>query len=388
MENHPISKEETLALLSAMISINSENPMLVPRQKAKMKSPLFTGKYMQEMGLVVEYQDLGNNRMNTIGIWKGKGGGKSIMLNGHLDTVGVEGMTIDPLDPVLKDGKVFGRGSQDMKGGVAAMVMAVKTLIDAGVRLKGDVMITCVADEEYGSIGTEAIVKKYSADGGIVTEPTDEEITIAHKGFVWSKIKVEGKAAHGSRHEDGIDAIIKMGKVLAQLDKLENEILSQRQHPLLGRGSVHASLIRGGTELSVYPAFCELELERRILPGETLETSRQEISDIMAKLTSADSDFRGRFETWFERVPLEVDPEEAIVKSISRSFEKINQKSPQYQGISFWTDAAILADAGIPTVIFGPKGKGLHSAEEYVELDSVVNTAAIIAQTIVDFCGS
>ncbi|MCB0851223.1 MAG: ArgE/DapE family deacylase [Bacteroidetes bacterium] len=381
-----ISQKETYNLLSQMIRINSENPMLVTGSQGEGELARFMGKYMENMGLEVSYQDLGNNRVNAIGVLKGSGGGKTIMLNGHLDTVGIEGMTIDPLEPTLKDGKVFGRGSQDMKGGVAAMVMAVKSLVDAGIKLNGDVIITCVADEEYGSIGTEEIVKEYTADGGIVTEPTDEQIVIAHKGFVWSKITVEGKAAHGSRYEDGVDAIVKMGKVLAGLDELENQILVKKQHPLLGRGSVHASMIQGGSELSVYPSFCQLELERRILPGENLETSQKEIAEILERISHNDPAFKASFETWFERVPLEVDPNEAIVKSISSSYQQMNQQTPQYQGVSFWTDAAILAQAGIPTVIFGPKGKGLHAAVEYVELPSVVNTAEVIARTIMDFC--
>ena len=381
-----VSKSDLLSLLQDMIKIQTENPKLVNKPSGEGDLARFMGDYMKSFGLEVEYQDLGENRINAIGILRGSGGGKTILLNGHIDTVGVEGMEIDPFDPVVKDGKVYGRGSQDMKGGVAAMVAAVKAIVESGIKLKGDVIITCVVDEEYASIGSEEIVKHYTADGAIVTEPTDEQIVIAHKGFVWSKIKVEGEAAHGSRYEDGVDAIMKMGKVLSGLDHLDNQILTKNYHPLLQRGSIHTSIIQGGTEISVYPALCELEVERRILPGEDLRTSETEISQILEEIKANDKAFKASFETYFERVPLEVDPQTDIVKSLSASFEAYNGKSPEYQGVSFWTDAALLADAGIPTVIFGPKGKGLHSSIEYVELDSVVNTAEIIAQTIIDFC--
>ena len=381
-----VSKSDLLALLQEMIRFNTENPVLVPTSTGEGDLARFLGKYMEGFGLKVEYQDLGNNRVNAIGILKGTGGGKTIMLNGHIDTVGIDGMLISPLDPVVKHGKVYGRGSQDMKGGIAAMIEAVKTIVNSGIKLKGDVLITCVVDEEYGSIGTEAIVKEYTADGAIITEPTDEQIAIAHKGFVWSRITVNGTAAHGSRFQHGVDAIMKMGKVLRGLDHLESDILPENKHPLLQRGSIHASLINGGTEISVYPAICELEIERRTLPGENMKTCRLEIAKIIDLAKATDPDFEASFETYFERIPLEVDPNEEIVKSLTANFKAYNQKNPEYKGLSFWTDAALLAQAGIPSVIFGPKGKGLHSAVEYVELESVVNTAEIIANTIIDFC--
>lgn len=381
-----IPSSELQKLLQQMIRIESINPSLDPEGSGESILADFLGDFMEKAGFEVHYQEFLPGRKNVIGILKGKGGGKSLLLNGHLDTVGTIGMKIDPFDPKFEDGKVYGRGSMDMKSGVAAMIMAVKSIRDAGIELSGDVLLACVGDEEYSSKGTEEIIKKFKADAAIVTEPTDMAVTIAHKGFVWTKILVHGKAAHGSRPEVGIDAILKAGTVLQELSIWEHEELPKRKHPLLGRPSLHASIIKGGTEISVYPHLCEIEVEWRTLPGENAAFVNQQLSEVLDRARKKDSALCVEHEVLFERVPLEIAPQSLIVHILDQVVAARGNTDMAHAGIAFWTDAALLADAGIPSVIFGPKGKGLHGAVEYVEFDSVQETAQILAQTIQDFC--
>ena len=381
----PIPQHRLLFLLQEMISIPSINPDLSASGTGESKIAAFLGEFMADNGLEVHYQEPQPGRKNVIGIWRGSGQGSSFMLNGHIDTVGVDGMSIDPFDPVLKEGKLYGRGSMDMKSGVAAQIMAVLALKESGFEPKGDIIIACVADEEYESIGTSALLEEFGADAAIVTEPTDLDMMLAHKGFVWSKIVVEGFAAHGSRPEVGVDAILHAGKVLAGLSELEEKILPQKNHSLLGRGSLHASLIQGGTEMSIYPDRCELQVERRTLPGESMADVQEELDQLLAQIKQQTPNFQATAEAYLERHPLEISPQAPLVQQFQGAYENVLGKRPEPRGIGFWTDAALLSQAGIPTLIFGPAGKGLHGAVEYVEWESVIETTAVLAEILYSF---
>lgn len=386
MDDIIINENNLLKVLREMIKINSVNPSFTKDGDGEWKITRYIGKYLSEIGLKVKFQEIKQNRANVIGILKGGGNGRSLMLNGHTDTVGINGMDIKPLNPKYEDDKVYGRGSLDMKGGLAAMIMAAETIVNSGIKLKGDVILACVADEEYRSIGTETLVKEYSADAAIVCEPTGLEIGIVHKGFAWTIVEVFGKTAHGSRPDEGIDAIIKAGKVLCEVDALDNESLNRKRHPLLGSPSIHASKINGGTELSIYPDYCKILLERRTIPGESYETVVTEMENVIHKISKKDKEFKANFEVFFNRPPLEVSKNELIVKSLEKAYVSVFKKDPKYTGLSFWTDSAILREAGIPTVIFGPGGEGLHASTEYVDFNSVITTTKILIKTIIDFC--
>jgi acetylornithine deacetylase len=277
MNGITINRQYLQTLLNELIQIESVNPDLAKKGDGEREIAQYIGSYLEALGLGVRYQEVEKNRINVIGVYRGSGGGKSIMLNGHTDTVGVDRMEIEPFVPEYKEGRVYGRGSLDMKGGVAAQIMAVRSLLESQAELKGDIILTFVADEEYKSIGTEAVLKDYTADAAVVCEPTNLRIVTAHKGFSWIKIEVLGRAAHGSLPERGIDAIMKAGKVLTEIEHLGSRVLIQKKHSLLGSPSIHASLIHGGIELSTYPDYCKIELERRTLPGEDQTTVTQEI---------------------------------------------------------------------------------------------------------------
>ncbi len=382
-----VSEGRTLSLLSDLIRINSVNPSLVSGGKGEAEIARFLGDYMRRMGLSVNYQEIGPGRYNVIGILRGSGGGKSLILNGHIDTVSTEGMDIPPLEPTFEDGRVYGRGSFDMKGGVAAMVEAVNALVDAGVKTRGDVVITGVGDEEYASLGTEAVVKEYHTDAAINCEPTGLDVVLAHKGFAWIRTTVEGKAAHGSLPSEGVDAIAKAAHLLVGVEDMANRELARKTHPLVGSPSVHASLINGGRELSTYPDKCAVELERRTIPGETRDTVVNEMEALIRRLKAADPQFKAQNDVFFYRPSFEVSPSERIVQALRQSCVDVLGEEPEYSGTMAWLDSAILKDAGIPTAVFGPFGTGAHSAVEWVDFRSVMDTARILSRAIAAFCG-
>lgn len=383
-----VDQKYALLFLQQLIRIPSVNPAMNPDSRGEYRIARYLGELMEYFGMEVSYQDLDKGRMNVIGLLKGTGEGKTLMLNGHTDTVGVEGMRISPYMPSIIDGKLYGRGALDMKSGLAAQILAAKALIESRIRLKGDLIIACVADEEHKSLGTEALVSTYTADAAIVTEPTNLKIGTTHKGFVWAKASFKGKAAHGSRPEEGVDAILKAGKFLTALDNWENVHLPKYQHPLLGRASLHAAIIRGGEAISIYPSHCEVELERRTLPGESPDLVELELTRILSHLAERDPHFKYQLSVYFSRPPLVPKNNELILGSLSQAYQQVFHTSPETEGISFWTDAALLGEAGMPTLVFGPSGEGLHAAEEYVTVDSFLSSIEVLAHTIIHFCGA
>lgn len=360
MKDIIIKEDNLLKLLQDMIKIESVNPTLVKEGSGESEIAYFLGDYIKDLGIDVKYQKVIDDRINTIGILKGKGKGKNLMLNGHTDTVSIEDMQIEPLNPIYKKGKVFGRGAYDMKGGIASQIMAIQSIVESNLELEGDVILTFVADEEYASLGTEKVVEEYDSDAAIICEPSNLQIALAHKGFAWVKVDVHGKKAHGSLAQFGIDAIVKAGKFLVKLEELEKDSLSQKKHPLLGSPSIHASLINGGIELSTYPDYCKIELERRTLPAENQNTVSKEINELIKELRKSDKNFKADYDVFFYRPGIEISKDEPIVQSLSNAYRTAINKEPKFMGFSGWMDSAILKEAGIPTTIFGPKGAGAH----------------------------
>jgi acetylornithine deacetylase len=271
-----------------------------------------------------------------------------------------------------------------MKGGVAAMMVATARARATGIA--GDILVACVADEECASFGTEEVVKRFTADAAIVTEPSHLELTIAHKGFVWFDVTVHGRAAHGSRPELGIDAIAKAGKFLVALEELDKRLRAKPSHAILKSGSVHASIISGGEELSSYPARCVIRLERRTVPGETAKSTRAELQEIIDRIASTDPDFKASIETGLARVPFEIGKDEEIVQTLRQATQAHTGKPPAWRGEPFWTDCAILQSAEIPCVMFGADGGGAHAATEWSTVESMHALTEILTQTAITFC--
>jgi acetylornithine deacetylase len=280
----------------------------------------------------------------------------------------------------VRAGRLYGRGGYDMKGGVAACMLAAAALVRD--RLAGDVVVAAVADEEHSSIGIQAVLEHLSADAAIVTEPTSLDVVVAHKGFAWWEISAAGRAAHGSQPHLGVDAIAAMGPVLTELAELERSLAGSR-HDLLGPGSVHASLIEGGRELSSYPDRCTLSIERRTLPGEDAAQLDAELARLVAAGDGA-AQLSGR--TTLVRGPFEVSPQEPVVALLRATVAAQLGREPAVRGHSAWMDAAFIAAAGIPTVVFGPDGAGAHAIEEWVDLATVHACAETLIATARAFC--
>jgi acetylornithine deacetylase len=302
-----------------------------------------------------------------------------------MDTVGVTGMP-DGHQPRIDRAadRLYGRGAYDMKGGIAACMLAI--VAARKQNLRGDVIFTGVIDEEYASVGTMDLAKRFNADGAIVAEFTELQLILAHRGFVWLEVETIGKAAHGSRPDLGVDAIVKMGKVLTKMEKLDQNIRANPTHPLLGSGSLHASLIQGGQELSSYPERCLLSVERRTLPGETPESIENELEKLVEELQRSDPAFKAVVRRGIDRSPLETREDSEIVQALQAASAKLLSHPLQVAGVQFWTDAAVLSAVGIPSVLFGPSGRGAHAVEEWVDLSSVKTCADIYLATALDFC--
>jgi acetylornithine deacetylase len=286
----------------------------------------------------------------------------------------------DPFDGRVEEGRLYGRGSVDMKGGLAVILGSAAALRDQP--LAGDLWLGFVTDEEYASIGMDALVRLIQPDAAILTEPTADDIVLAHKGFAWLTLTTVGKAAHGSLYERGVDAIVHMGRLLNALEQMEREVFPKREHPLVGRASAHASMIMGGLGLSTYPDRCRVEIEHRLLPDEPVEAVIALWEGEIARLSAADPDFNASVEVDFTRPGYEVSQSAPIVQTLRDAYRKVTQDEPNFSGMFAWLDSAILGRAGIPTVIYGPGGEGMHAAVEYVELESVFRCAEVIAEAV------
>lgn len=381
----PIDREYAVETLKNLVRINSINPELVPGAPGEVIIAEHIARELTELGLEPRIQELKPKRCNVIAVHKGRGGGRNLMLNGHMDTVGVEGMT-NPFAAEIKDGKLYGRGAQDMKGSLAAMLAAFKALSDTGTQLKGDLIFTAVADEEHGSLGTEHIVKNYTADAAVVTEPSGLEIGLAHRGFYVFEITTKGFATHGSLFQEGIDANMHMGRIMTELDRLSRALLQGPKHPLIGPPSLHIPLVHGGQGLFIYSDKCTLSVERRTLPDETHEDVMKEMESVLDRVRKEDSTVDVTFKEIIHRDGYEIEPEAEIVQILTKTASHVLRSKPVYAGHQWWEDSAILGDAGIATVIFGPKGAGAHSHEEWVDIQSVCDTASILAETAIRFC--
>jgi acetylornithine deacetylase len=373
--------DRALQLLKDLVAVDSINPSLVPGAAGEAAVARTIAEAMRGMGLTVETQEVAPGRPNVVGTLEGRVPGRSLMFCGHIDTVGVSGMKA-PFDPVEREGRIYGRGSQDMKSGVAAMIDAARVIAESGGLAAGKLVIACVVDEEHASIGADALVTRWRTDGAVVTEPTDLQIAIAHKGFEWVEIETEGVAAHGSRPREGRDAIRLMARVLMELDALDKNLQARSAHPLLGTASLHASLIEGGRELSSYPDRCHLQMERRSIPGEAPGVAAREVDEILTRLRADDATFKAASKEMFARSPYEISGGHELPQAMLRATS--GGSAPI--GMSFWTDAAILGDAGIPSILYGPSGAGLHSVEEWVDAQSVLTCRDALVSLSRDWC--
>ncbi len=381
-----VDEKAATELLKELVKIDSVNPTLVPGAKGEEEIAEYVANWLKGLGLKAKVDKIEAKRANAVGTLKGAGGGKSLMLNGHIDTVGYDYMTIDPLKPVVKDGRMYGRGTFDMKGGFVASLAALKAVVDSGAQLKGDVVVAGVCDEEFASIGTERVMEKTRVDAAIIGEPSALQIERCHKGFAWIDVETKGLAAHGSMWQTGVDAIAKMGNVLTGLEAIGAK-LQKKKHPILGPASVHAGTIKGGLELSTYPDKCLLQIERRTIPGEERKDVEAEMEALLKGIADKDPKFKASYEITFYRGPMDVPETTDICQTIVACSKEAIKLTPAFIGGSGWMDTQIMWEKGIPAVAYGPAGEGAHAAVEWVDLDSVMDAAKVQELVLRRFCG-
>jgi len=370
-------------LTRALIAIDSVNPSLVPGGAGEREIVAYIANWSEGEGLECEVLEQTPGRPTALVTARGRGGGRTLLLCGHVDTVNVDGMD-RPFSGHHDGDRLYGRGGYDMKAGVAAALIAARNA--ATLALGGDVVVACVADEEHSSLGVQEVLHQVQADAAIVTEPTELQLAVAHRGFVWADIEVEGVSAHGSRPHLGVDAIVKAAPILAGIGGLDQRLIAQTSHPLLERGSVHTGTINGGIERSSYPAHCTISVERRTLPGETQQLFEAELEQILDQAHSTDPALQASFATRLVRDPFTVDPDQEIVKITQQAATQVMGSPPPVAGASYWADAAFIAAAGIPTVMFGPAGEGAHAMVEWVSASSIETVTQTLIAVAERFC--
>lgn len=366
---------DPVALCRAMVATPSVNPELEDGGTGEEEVCRLAAGWLREWGFDVRLEEVEPGRFNVVG--SHGGGGRRLVLNGHMDTVGVDGMDHDPFSAELRDGRIWGRGAADMKSGNAAALATGRRLAEKGH--EGELIVALTADEEYGSVGMEAFVDADpGADAAVVCEPTEMTVMSAHRGFVWVELHFRGRAAHGSRPDLGIDAIRHAGRFLTRLDEYEARLVDGPRHPLLGTGSLHAGTIAGGVTPPVYPEACTLVMERRTLPGETPEDVLVEFREVVDELAGDVPDLSVELELGLNRPGTEVPRDSELVQGLLTSIEGEGLE-PAVRGMSAWVDAALLNEVGTPAVCFGPGSIArAHGAEEWVEVDEVRAAARIL----------
>jgi acetylornithine deacetylase len=377
---------EAIRILADLIALPSVNPSLVAGGAGEEAVARYAAAYLERAGLSVKVEEVAPHRPNVVGIVRGQGNGRTLLYNGHLDTVGVDGMTISPFEPSRVGDRIHGRGALDMKGGIAAFLAVAASLARLNPPLAGDLIVAATVDEEYGSSGMAALLERVRADAAVVCEPTGLDVCVANRGFVWLEVETRGRAAHGALFEEGVDAIAMMGPILTGITALDASLASRR-HPLLGRGSVHAGLITGGREWSTYPGRCTLQVERRTLPDEHEALARSELEAIVARAAREDGRVDAAVRVVMARDPCEVAEGEPLVDLLGRVAEEVIGRRPRLTGMVGWPESALLNAAGIPAVNFGPGGGGAHADMEYVHASEVAACAIVLRELASRFCG-
>ncbi len=384
--------EELIKLTQELVKIPSHKD--VDGREKKVAEYIYD--YCIENGLEAELQTVEGERKNVIAYLRGNGNGKSLMFNGHTDTVPPYNMTIAPFDAEVKDGYIWGRGSNDMKGAIACMLICMVALKRAGIKLNGDIIFTGVIGEEEKSEGTEYIVKSnLKADGAIVGEPSNYEYAIGHRGLEWLEIKIKGKAAHGGVPNLGINAISKAAKLILRIEQELYPKLKERYNEYMGPSVMNFGRIEGGSQPSTVADWCSIMIDRRYIPGENVQTVIGEYQQIIDQIKSEDADFDAEIVRMsnnmltLDHLYLMTDPENPLVTASRESISQIIGKEPEITRRRGWTDSALFSNyAGIPTVVLGPGDISYsHTKDERVPISHLIDYVQIYSNIAIKFCG-
>ena len=378
-----IDRDALVSLLQSLVRIDSRNPGLDPDGPGEFEIARFVSGLLGSWGWDAEFHELGERRANVVARRPGVGGGPSLMINVHLDTVGVGGMPA-PFSGDHRDGKVFGRGAQDTKGGMAAVLAVAQAIAEEDLRLDGDLVLAFVADEEHESIGTAALLESVRTDAAIVIEPSDLDVVIGHRGFGIFRVETHGRMAHGGRPDLGVDANLHMGQVLVELDRLRREWSTTRVHPALGPASLHVPVLEGGRHLFVYADACHADVECRSIPGQTREETQKDLQAALGRVRERVTEFEATVQLVLWRPPYEIDPQKPLVRTALAAVEEITGRPGRLEHHGWWEDSGLLGEVGTEAVILGPTGGGLHTEEEWVDVDSVVHLAGILRRIVLE----
>ncbi len=377
------------ALLTRLIEINSVNPMLAPDAPGEAAIARYVADWASARGFQVEWIDASGgegmrNRPSVVVRAPGRGGGRSLMLLAHLDTVGVAGMSA-PFRARREGRFLYGRGSCDMKAGLAANMRALERI--AALGLRGDVLLSAVADEEHGSLGCEAMLARMRADAAILTEPTGMQLCLAHRGFVVIELILHGRASHSSQPERGVDAIALAGQVMQGIARLNQSLRERARHPLLGWGALQITRIDGGSELFTTPARCVMLIERRTLPGEESALVLSEVQAVLDQVRTHDDRLRADMRVVLARDAMETGAEAVIAQAVRAAAEQRLGRPVTQTGAPYWMDSGLFPGHAIPIVVFGVTGYGMHAADERVDLDEAAQLEDILVDSARRFCG-
>ena len=358
-----------------LVRTESVNPVLEPGGSGEKEIAALVAGWLGHWGYATRTEEVAPGRFNVTG-WCGEGAGPVLLLNGHLDTVGVEGMS-DPFSGDVRGGRLHGRGAADMKGGVACILATAARL--AAEDVPGELIVALTADEEHGSVGMEALVASgIRADAAVVCEPTSLAVMPAHKGFLWIDAVVKGRAAHGSRPDLGVDAIAHAGHLLVAFEAEAARLAGATDHPLLGPASVHAGTVSGGSAPSVYPERCEAVFERRTLPGETADQVMREAEAVLAGARQRCPELDARLEPGLFRAASEVPADSPLVRGLLAACERASVPGT-VAGMSAWVDACFLNRSGIPAVCFGPGSIAqAHTTDEWIPISEIKAAAGVL----------
>jgi acetylornithine deacetylase/succinyl-diaminopimelate desuccinylase-like protein len=381
-----IETQEVIDLVSQLVRIDSANPWLIKGAAGERKVADYISRWLVALGLDVWLEEVEPGRPNLMAVLRGKGGGKSLCLNAHLDTVGYALWRDSALTPHLEGDRLYGLGSADDKGHCAAGMLVMKSLITAHQELRGDIWLALTIDEEGTSSGTMAFVKKYHPDAVIVMEPFGfGNITITHQGFGWLDIIIEGKAAHGCAPEKGVDAIAHMAEVITRLHQIDREKYAANPHPLNGKTVFHTGTIHGGTDYATYPDRCQLGIEIGTQPGETIDDRLAEIQAIFSEIKAIDAKFKGDVQVNLARNPFLAQGHERLLDILSAEVGAELEQAPHLVGENAWGDAALFQEAGIPTLMTGAYGENFHAPQEWVSVSELVKLVNVVEKTVVKF---
>jgi acetylornithine deacetylase len=383
----PATEHDVETLLTDLVKIDSVTPWLIPDGAGEGEIARFIAAWLAGTGAEVTLEEVEPGRPNLVARLPGTGGGRSLVLNAHADTVGYANWADRALHPERRGDRLIGVGAADDKSSCAIAMLAFREIATSGRRLRGDLVLACTVDEEGSSSGTFHLVEHHRFDGAIVIEPEAVgKVIVEHQGFGWVDIIVHGKASHGSAPDAGIDAIVHMAEIVRGLAALDAKFAAE---PAMfsGRTVLHTSTIAGGTDYATYPSRCVLGIEIGTQPGETLADRIADIEAIFADCRARLPAFSAEIEVKLERNPFKAAGHEALLASADRATEAMIGRPLERVGLNAWGDAALMQASGIPTIHMGALGGNFHSPDEWVSLPECVTMVEIVRLTVLDFCG-